>query len=201
MIPKTIHYCWFGGKEKSEDIKECMDTWKKYMPDYEIKEWNEHNFDVTYNEYTRKAYESKKWAYVSDVARLYALYTEGGIYMDTDVQVYQSLDKFLRHSFFTGFESSNYPVTATMGAEKGHPLIKEMLDVYNTKEFKTHKNWHEYETNTMILSDIIGKYFDRTEPIYQVRDKMAIYPPTTFCSHVNLTDDVYTQHRMFGSWG
>lgn len=201
MIPKTIHYVWFGEKEKPEAVKKCIESWEKYMPDYEIKEWNENNFDINYNEYTKKAYENKKWAFVSDVARLWALYNYGGIYMDTDVLVYQPLDKFLKHKFFTGFEQNHYPVTATMGAEKGNNLVKEMLDIYDNKKFEIHKNWHDYETNTMIMSDIIGKYFDRDKTEYQEKDNMAIYPRKTFCSHEQLDNNVYTQHLMLGSWG
>lgn len=201
MIPKIIHYCWFGSKEKPEVVKNCIKSWKKFMPDYEIKEWNENNFDINYNEYTKKSYELHKYAFTSDVARLWALYNYGGIYMDTDVMVYQPLDKFLRHSFFTGFEQIHYPVTATMGAEKGNKLTKEMLDIYDNKKFEIHENWHDYETNTMIMSDIIGKYFDRDNLIYQVRDNMAIYPRETFCSHEKLNEYVYTQHLMLGSWG
>ena len=203
MIPKIIHYCWFGRKEKPEVVKNCIKSWKKFMPDYEIKEWNENNFDINYNEYTKKSYELHKYSFTSDVARLWALYNYGGIYMDTDVMVYQPLDKFLRHSFFTGFEQVHYPVTATLGAEKENSLIKEMLNVYDSKNFEIHENWHDYETNTMIMSDIIGKYFNRDNQTYQVRDKynMAIYPRETFCSHDKLDENVYTQHLMLGSWG
>ena len=202
MIPKRIIFCWFGGKEKPDDVKGCIRTWKENMPDWEYLEINESNFDINYNEYVKSAYENKKWAYVSDVARLWALYNYGGIYMDTDVKVYKSLDKFLEYDFFTGFEQVHYSVTATMGAIKGNDLIKEMLDVYDNKVFQTHENWHEYETNTMIMSDIIGKYFDRDKMEYQKIDNMAIFPRETFCSWIGeKPDDVYTQHLMFGSWG
>lgn len=201
MIPKIIHYVWFGKGEKPEAVKNCIKSWKEHMPDYEIKEWNEDNFDINYNEFTKKSYEAKKWAFTSDVARLWALYNYGGIYMDTDVMVFQSLDKFLKHSFFTGFENVHYPVTATIGAEKENNLIKEMLDIYEIKKFETYDNWHDYETNTMIMSDIIGKYFDRDKVEYQEKDNMVIYPRETFCSHQQLDDNVYTQHLMLGSWG
>lgn len=201
MIPKIIHYCWFGGKEKPEAVKKCIETWRKFMPNYEIKEWNEDNFDINYNEYTKRSYEAKKYAFTSDVARLWALYNYGGIYMDTDVLVYQPLDKFLKYSFFTGFEQIYYPVTATMGAEKGNKLIKEMLDIYDIKNFETHENWHNYETNTMIMSDIIGKYFDRNKVEYQEKDNMAIYPRETFCWHDKLDENVYTKHLMLRKLG
>lgn len=199
-MEKRIIYCWFGGKEKPDVVKNCINSWKEHMPDYEYLEINESNFDVNYNKYCKDAYDSRHWAYVSDVARLWALYTYGGIYMDTDVLVYQPLDKFLNHKFFTGFEQIHYPVTATIGAEKGSVLIKEMLDVYDNKTFQTHENWGDYETNTMIMSDIIGKYFDRDKMEYQEKDNMAIYPRETFCWHENLNDNVYTKHIMLGSW-
>lgn len=201
MIPKRIIFCWFGGKEKPEKIQNCIKSWKENMSDWEYLEINESNFDINYNEYVKSAYENKKWAYVSDVARLWALYNYGGIYMDTDVVVYKSLDKFLNYDFFTGFEQVHYPVTATMGAIKGNELIKEILDVYDNKVFQTHENWHEYETNTMIMSDIIGKYFNRDRMEYQEVDNMAIFPRETFCWHDQLNDEVYTKHLMFGSWG
>jgi len=201
MIPKRIIFCWFGGKEKPEKVQNCIKSWKENMPDWEYLEINESNFDINYNEYVKSAYENKKWAYVSDVARLWALYNYGGIYMDTDVVVYKSLDKFLNYDFFTGFEQVHYPVTATMGAIKDNELIKEMLDIYDTKVFQTHENWHDYETNTMIMSDIIGKYFDRDRMECQEVDNMAIFPRETFCWHEQLNNEVYTRHLMFGSWG
>ena len=201
MIPKRIIFCWFGGKEKPENIQNCINSWKQHMPNWEYLEINENNFDINYNDYVKSAYENKKWAYVSDVARLWALYNFGGVYMDTDVIVYQLLDKFLNHDFFTGFEQQHFPVTATMGAKKGNELIKEMLDVYDNKIFETDQNGSQYDTNTMIMSDIIGKYFDRDKVEYQEKDNMAIYPRETFCWHEEMSDDVYTQHLMFGSWG
>ena len=199
-MKKRIIYCWFGGKGKPEKVQKCIESWKENMPDWEYLEINESNFDINYNEYVKNAYESKHWAFVSDVARLWALYNIGGLYMDTDVVVYQPLDKFLNHKFFTGFEQTHYPVTATMGAEKGNELIKEMLDIYDSKEFKTHENWYEYETNTMIMSDILGKYFDRDRMEYQEKDGCAIYPRKTFCYNEQQDEETYTKHLMLGNW-
>ena len=118
MIPKKIHYVWFGKGEMNERSKKCLESWKKILPDYEIKEWNEDNFDINYNDFTKQAYENKKWAYLSDVVRLYALYTEGGIYMDTDVEIYKSLDEFLDLDGFIGFEDKHYLSTGTIGSKK-----------------------------------------------------------------------------------
>ena len=114
IIPKVIHYVWLGRGEKSNKIKECIASWKKFMPDYEIIEWNEDNFDINYNDFTRQSYEAKQYAFTSDVVRLYALYHRGGIYLDTDVLMYKPLYDFENELGFSGFEDTNYPVTATM---------------------------------------------------------------------------------------
>lgn len=200
LIPKRIIYCWFGGKPKPEKIQDIMKTWAELLPDWEILEINENNFDIHMNKYVEDAYNNKAWAFVSDVARLWALYTYGGIYMDTDVRVYKPLDKFLSHGFFTGFENTHYPVTATMGAIKNHWLIKELLEIYDNKVFKTHDEWGKYETNTMIMSDIIGKYINRDRNEYQTYNDVAVYPRETFCGFTQMNDNVYTEHCMFGSW-
>lgn len=199
-MEKRIIYCWFGGKEKTQKVLNCIKTWKEKMPDWEYLEINEDNFDINCNEYVREAYNQKKWAFVSDYARLWALYNYGGIYLDTDVEVYKPLDKFLGHKIFTGFEQPHYPVTAIIGSEKGNNIIKEMLDVYKNKKFEIHDNWWEYETNTMIMSDIIGKYIDRDKLEYQ-ENEIAVYPIKTFCSSEEIDKEVYSRHLMLGSWG
>ena len=118
MIPKIIHYCWFGGNPLPEDAKRYIATWKKYCPDYEIREWNEHNFDVTQNTYCYEAYKAKKWVFVTDYVRLKVLHDCGGIYMDTDVEVCKALDPFLRYSAFSGFETENKISTGILGSQK-----------------------------------------------------------------------------------
>jgi mannosyltransferase OCH1-like enzyme len=193
---------WFGRGEKSQKIKDCMASWKKYMPDWEIKEWNEDNFDINFCDFTKQAYEKKQWAFVSDVARLYALYTEGGVYMDTDVMVYKPLDEFLVEPAFTGFEDINYPVTATLGAEKENPVIKLMLDYYKCIDFKTYTDWRDYiryqETNTCIMSNILGILgIDRQRNETQRIKHFTVYPQSYFFTK----DEGYTWHSFTGSWG
>ena len=123
MIPKKIHYVWVGGKEKPNDIKKCIKSWKKHLKDYEIKEWNESNFDINSHPFTKGAYAAKKWAYVSDYIRMYALYNEGGIYLDTDNLVLENLDKFLKDRAFVGFENKYYPYSVFCGIlKKDRPL-------------------------------------------------------------------------------
>lgn len=171
-----------------------MKTWKEKLPDWELLEINESNFDIHYNKFVEEAYKNKKYAFVSDVARLWALYEYGGVYMDTDVIVNKNLDIFLGYDFFTGFEQPYYPVTAVMGSVKNNMLIREMLEVYDNKEFKVQDDWTKYETNTMIMSDVIGKYFDRYNDRLQEKDNMAIYPSNVFCK------GDYTKHLMTGMW-
>ena len=126
MIPKTIHYCWFGGNPLPKLAKKCIKSWKKYCPDFEIIEWNEANFDISSAPlYVRQAYEAKKWAFVTDYVRLYALTSYGGIYMDTDVEVIKPLDFFLNHDAFSGFESEKSIPTGIMASKKGNIWVKE----------------------------------------------------------------------------
>ena len=189
MIPKIINYVWLGNGEKSDKIKYCMDSWRKYLPDWEIKEWNESNFPMNYNKFVAQSYMVGKYAFTSDVIRLYALYNEGGIYLDTDVEVYKSLDEFLSEPAFTGFENIDFPVCATMGAEKGNPIIKEFLDYYNDRDF-------EVKTNTVIMSEILGEHgIDRNKNEIQRIDNITIYPKEYFAD-----GSKYTKHWFAGSW-
>lgn len=201
MIPKKIHYIWFGKGEKNDRIKHCIESWKKYLPDYEIIEWNEDNFDIYYNDFTKKAYENKKWAYVSDVARLYILYNEGGIYMDTDVEVYKPLDQFLDNEGFIGFEDTHYLSSGTIGAEKNNNVIKYALDYYNCIDFIQYENWQDYikyqETSPCILSNLfellgLNRDLDKEQHIKH----FTIYPKSYF----HTKDEGYTYHSWNGSW-
>ena len=131
MIPKKIHYCWFGRNEKPKLAKKCIESWRKFCPDFEIIEWNEDNFDVNMNVYTRYCYENKKWAYLSDFARLYVVAENGGIYFDTDVELVKPLDVLLGFEAFYGFETEKYVATGLgFGAEKNHPTIISMVEEY-----------------------------------------------------------------------
>ena len=130
MIPKIIHYVWVGGLEKPKNIKKCIDSWKRKYPEFIIKEWNENNFDIEANNYVKEAYKQKKWAFVSDYIRMYAIYTEGGIYFDSDIIAVSSIEKLLENRCFIGYENDYTPFTAVFGAVPKHPLIKEILTLY-----------------------------------------------------------------------
>lgn len=136
MIPKTIHYCWFGGNDKSEKMLEYIESWKQHCPDYQIMEWNESNYDVTKHPFMEKAYAAKKWAFVSDYARIDILHEHGGIYLDTDVELLTTLDPFLGYDFFAGFENEEYVAFGLgFGSVAGHPILKDIMAYYDHTEF------------------------------------------------------------------
>ena len=179
MIPKKIHYVWVGGNPKSKDIERCLKTWKKHLPDYEIIEWNENNFDINSNQYVKKAYEHKKWAFVSDYIRMYAIYNYGGIYFDTDVLVLDNLDEFLHNEAFIGYEDDNYPFTAVFGAVKGHSLIKHILEMYDNISFDK----ENVITNTeMVKKLLIEQYNCKLGNKEQLlKDNVKIYKKEILC--------------------
>ncbi|MBE6068681.1 MAG: glycosyl transferase [Clostridium lundense] len=203
MIPKIIHYCWFGKNEKTELINKCIESWKKYCPDYQIKEWNEDIFDINSNQYVKEAYENKKWAFVSDYVRLHALYNEGGIYVDTDLEIKKNIDKFLYHKAFSGYESNNSIPTAIMGAEKCHAWIKELLDYYEDRNFILRNGKLDLTTNVRIITDItIKKYnivLDNTRKTFGC--DVNIYPKEYFCKQdIKMPKENYSIHHFAGSW-
>lgn len=138
MIPKTIHYFWFGRNPKSDIIKKCIDSWKHYCPDWEIIEWNEDNMNLDEIPYMREAYDAKRWAFVSDVARLLILYKYGGVYLDTDVELLKPLEeKLLERTFFI-FENGRTIATGLgMGTVKNNETVKALLDNYRSTHFET----------------------------------------------------------------
>lgn len=198
-IPKKIHYVWVGGNEKPDKIKRCMKTWPKHLGDYEIIEWNEQNFDVNAHPFTKAAYAAKKWAYVSDYIRAYVIYHEGGIYLDTDVLVVDSLDKLLDNRAFVGFEEPDYPFTAVFGAEKHHPLLKDLLDYYDNHNFEYDANDELAKVNTKIVSDIlIDKYGCIPNNEKQLlKEGIMVYPDGVLC---NQSKDTVTIHVFTGTW-
>lgn len=207
MIPKIIHYCWFGGKEKPKDVLRMIASWKKHCPDYEIKEWNETNFDIHINRYCEEAYQQKKWAFVSDVARLWALYHEGGIYMDTDVEVVRPLDPLLSCQGFLGFEGTQWIATSIMGVKPHHPLIEKFLASYQQKHFILPDGSLEVTTNvrawTKLLKEQYGLVLNGKKQ--QVGD-FTIYPTDYFTPYdyingkLTQTANTYSIHWFGQSW-
>lgn len=206
MIPKIIHYCWFGGKPLPDLAKKCISSWKKYCPDYEIIEWNETNFDLYYNDYVKEAYESKKWAFITDVVRLYALVNFGGIYMDTDVEVLKSLDEFLDNEAFSGFEAKDRIPTGIMASEKGSAIMSELLSDYEGVHFKNDDGSLDMTTNVTRITDVCLKHGLQLNGEFQVVNGFALYPSDYFCpkdpitKKFNLTEKSCTIHHFDGSW-
>ena len=206
MIPKKIHYCWFGGNPLPEETKIYIESWKKYCPDYEIIEWNEKNFDLNCNIYIQEAYQAKKWAFITYYVRLYVMYNYGGIYMDTDVEVIKSLDPYLNNKAFSGFETFTDIPTGIMASEKGFPLFKEFLDYYKDRHFIMNDGSYDMTTNVVIITNICKKYGLKRNNTKQTIQGFTLYPSDYFCpkSHtthkITLTDNTVTIHHFAGSW-
>ncbi|MCZ4221809.1 glycosyltransferase family 32 protein [Pedobacter rhodius] len=195
MIPKIIHYCWFGNNEKNKLVEFCMASWQKHLPEYKVIKWDESNFELKYAPfYVKKAYESKKWAFVSDYVRAYALYNIGGIYLDTDVEIKYNFDVFLSHKAFSGFELKGSPFTAVWASEKNHNWPKLVLAYYHQQ------NEFSILPNTSIVSDILVTHYkvNREKNQLQLVDEgIAIYPSDTFCIDIPVN---YACHHFNGSW-
>lgn len=164
MIPKIIHYCWYGNGNKSKYIKECMDTWG-LCDDYIIQVWNEENCDLNINSFVKEMVKRKKWAFVSDYFRLYALYHEGGIYLDTDVELQHKFDDLLSYEMFLGFIFDSSIGTAVIGCEKHHPFILKLLNLYNTA-------WWDDECNCVRLKEYPELKFVNNNSIFSYLLKM-----------------------------
>ena len=179
MIPKIIHYVWVGNNPKPKDIKKCMKTWKKHLKDYKIIEWNESNFDISSHPFVKKAYEAKKWAYVSDYIR-----------------ILENFDKFLNNKVFVGFERENYPFTAVFGAEKKNKFIKKLLDYYDNLDAY---NFDFENNNTISVSNIlINEYGCSKENKEQLlKDGIKVYKDDILC---NPSKNSTTVHIFTGTW-
>ncbi len=206
MIPKIIHYVWLGDNEPPKVVKKCIKSWKEKCPDYEIKKWNESNFDINSNRYTKEAYKAKKYAFVSDYIRLYALYTYGGIYMDTDVEVYKNFDDILDNHCIFGFEEKDYIATSFMAAEKKNEFIKEFMNGYENESFKNNDGTLNQSTNVERLTSLlVSKGLKRNGKIQSI-NQIKIYPkeyfsPYDYINCVNeKTNNSYCIHKFYVSW-
>ena len=218
MIPKIIHYCWFGRGPLPELAQKCIASWKKYLPDYEIKEWNEDNFDVNIIPYTAEAYQAKKYAFVSDYARFWILYKYGGIYFDTDVEVIRPIDDIVERGNFMGFETdpkSQLKEDASeasvnpglgMGVAPGLGLIKKMLDFYEGKHFKFIPDGIGQLTIVHIATEVLNQAGLKQQPGIQLVNDVWIYPTEYFCpinlktGRIHIEANTRTIHHYAGTW-
>lgn len=193
-IPRIIHYVWMGGKEKPDNIVKCIKTWEK-LRDFKIIEWNESNFDIESNPFVREAYKNKKWAFVSDYVRAWAIYNYGGIYFDTDILLIDenAFENLLNNSAFVGYESKNLPFTAVFGAVKKHNFIKKMLSHYDDNKIDLNT------TNTEWVTDLLIKEYNcKLGNIEQeLDDNLHVYQKELLCEPSSKS---ITIHAFTGSW-
>ena len=220
MIPKIIHYCWFGDSPEPNNVKKCIASWRKFLPDYEIKRWDESNYDVHKCQYMSDAYKEKKWAFVSDYARIDIVHEYGGIYLDTDVEVIRPFDDLLHEHLFCGFESrdpigykkkhiieNSVAFGLGFGAKPKHPILKEMLDLYATLNFYNHNGSLNliacpyYQTMVLKRHGLVNN--NKTQRF----DMGIAYAPEYFCPQSNITDkmlylteNTYSIHHFTVSW-
>lgn len=207
-IPKIIHYCWFGGAPKPTSVLRCIDSWRKYCPDFEIREWTEKDFDISQNEYTRQAYEAKAWGFVPDYIRLWIIYHYGGIYLDTDVQIIKDLSPLLENSAFMGFEdASHINLGQGFGAETGNEVILDNMRLYDTLRFinedgTLNKTPSPIYTTNILLAHGLQQNIDAIQFI----DGVSIYPSEYFCPKsfftgiTTVTPNTYSIHQFDASW-
>lgn len=205
-IPKVIHYCWFGHGELPSMAQKCIDSWKEKMPEYEIKRWDESNYNINKNNYVKEAYDSGKYAFVSDYARFDILYNFGGIYFDVDVEVIQSLEPLLERGSFMGFEAPGRVATGLgLATYKGNSIYEEILKSYEDNHFIVNGK-QDLTTVVERVTTILKKYnLEEIDSIQSIKD-ITIYPTEFFCPidiytmKLNISDKTYTIHHYFGSW-
>ena len=206
-IPKVIHYCWFGGNPKPKLAEKCIKSWKKYCPDYEIVEWNEGNFDLsTAPKYVQQAMAAGRWAFVTDYVRLRALTEQGGVYMDTDVELVKPLNPYLKHQAFAGFESQERIQTGLLACEKDFPLFLEFLHHYDTASFLLPDGTPDTTTNVQVLTDLCLQKGLVCNDRPQTVVGLTIYPREIFCPVdfdtrvLHKTRKTVAIHWFSGSW-
>lgn len=208
MIPKVIHYCWFGGNPLPELALKCIESWKKYCPDYEIVEWNEENFDISQAPlYVRQAYDCKKWAFVTDYVRLQVVCDNGGVYLDTDVEIIKPIDDLLVYNSFFGFESNYYINTGVgFGAVKGHALLEVLMKDYENIPFILENGELDLLTCPQRNSHVFFDYGFTKENKRQLIDKNILLsteyfsPKNARTDQINITENTYAIHHFSCSW-
>jgi mannosyltransferase OCH1-like enzyme len=206
MIPKTIHYCWFGRNPLPPLAIKCIASWKKYFPDYIIKEWNENNFDVNIIPYTKEAYLQKKYAFVSDYARFWILYNQGGIYFDVSVEIIKPMNDIIVKGSFMGMEYDKINPGLGMACVPKHSIYKEVLDLYSTLFFRYNNGHLNYTTVVRYTTSVFQKYGLKECNIIQTIEGIYIYPTEYFCpkdwktNKQEITLNTYSIHHFRGSW-
>ena len=205
MIPKVIHYCWFGRGEMPKLMKKCVKSWDKFCPGWKVVLWNEDTFDVNSTIWTKQAYEAKKYAFVTDYVRLKALYEQGGVYMDADVELVQPIDRFLEHEAFSGFESADTAPTGIIAAEAGQQVIKGWLDYYTDRPYLVDGRPNMDPNVSFMTRDLRQRGMKMDDSLQNI-DGMVIYPQTWFCPlsvveiEKKITADTHAIHHFTSTW-
>ena len=207
MIPKIIHYCWFGHGEMPQLAKDCIASWHQCMPDWEYKLWNEEAYDVNSHAYTREAYAAGKYAFVSDYVRLWALEREGGLYLDTDVLAFRSFEDLLANKAFAGFEGSKHqPIgTCVMGSEPHGEWVSTMLEAYRDRHFVNADGTCDLTTNVQFITSLMAAHGFRQDGSEQDCLGLHVYPVDYFSPRHTTgeyirTDHTYSEHKGLASW-
>lgn len=209
MIPKKIHYCWFGRNPKPKLAEKCIESWKKYCPDYELIEWNEDNYDISAAPlYVQQAYDAKKWAFLTDYIRLQVVYENGGIYLDTDVELRKNLDFLLENQAYFGFEEGKYINTGVgFGAEKNTEILKELMDDYSDIPFVLEDGSYDQKPCPVRNTEIFLKHGLEQNDSKQILNQNILILPTTYMSPIrplsnerNITSDTISIHWYSASW-
>ncbi|MBT1179929.1 glycosyltransferase family 32 protein [Bifidobacterium vespertilionis] len=208
MIPKVIHYCWFGGAPLPEKERKCMESWKKFAPDYNIVRWDESNYDVHKNQYMSDAYDRKKWGFVPDYARFDIIYKYGGIYLDTDVELVKSLDELLSNDAYMGFEGGKWINGGIgFGAVAGNPLIKGLRDMYDDIKFvKDDGGLDTTPSPHYITAYLVEHGLIRDDSMQVLEGSLRIYPTEYFAAKdydtnkINITENTISIHQYSATW-
>jgi mannosyltransferase OCH1-like enzyme len=195
MIPKILHYCWYGG-DKPADMKEYIEGWRRLLPEWRFVEWNESNTDLQSCAFVKEAYEKKGYAFVSDFARLDALFAQGGVYLDTDTELLKPLDAFLDCELFLGFEDESFFCASTIGALPENQFLKGLLEQY--------RNMPHFPQPPQTINLYLTDMFFRRYPLERKNSRQTykgieLYPDDVFIGR-RLTDDTAAIHRFRGSW-
>lgn len=213
MIPKVIHYCWFGGNPLPESAIKCIESWKKYCPNYEIIEWNESNFDLNCCDYVKEAYQAQKWAFVSDYARFWILFNHGGLYFDTDVELIRPIEDLVEKGSFMGEEAPAPGVKKIesnpglgLAVAPGLGLYKEILDYYHTQHFLNTDGSVNLETVVTKTTNILRKHGFVGNGNIEFVDGVYVYPPEYFCplnystGRLTITSNTRSIHHYTATW-
>lgn len=206
MIPKKIHYCWFGGGKIPARELRCIASWKKFLPDFELVLWDESRFDVNSVFFTKEAYEAKKFAFVADYVRLFALLNEGGVYLDTDVEIIRPFDDFMKFDAFGSFETPLVVQTGVIGSVSNGNLIKKMFEYYRDRHFLLADGSFDQIPNSKIITDMLIKDGLELKNLHQSLTSFEIFPSDYFCPinqatwEIVVTPNTYCIHYLSGSW-